>query len=133
MNVPCNSTGRNAAVLRGIPLSEMPTENAAPPLRPLCVDLDGSLVKSDTLLDGLWLLARRHPAQLFLVPFWLARGRAALKIEVASRAPLDVAHLPYNATLLRYLQAERSAGRPIYLATGADGELANRVAAHLGI
>jgi 4-hydroxybenzoate polyprenyltransferase len=85
------------------------------------------------LLDGLWLLARRHPAQLFLVPFWLARGRAALKIEVASRAPLDVAHLPYNATLLRYLQAERSAGRPIYLATGADGELANRVAAHLGI
>ena len=101
--------------------------------RPLCVDLDGSLVKSDTLLDGLWLMIRRHPGQLWRLPLWLARGRAALKIEVAKRAPLDAARLPYNTPLLRFLQAEHRTGRPLYLATGADGEVANRVAAHLGI
>ena len=30
--------------------------------RPLCVDLDGTLVKSDTFVDSLMVLARRHPA-----------------------------------------------------------------------
>jgi 4-hydroxybenzoate polyprenyltransferase len=52
---------------------------------------------------------------------------------VARRAPIDVARLPWNAVLLRYLQSEHRAGRPLYLATGADGALAGRVAAHLGI
>ena len=118
---------------RGALLSETPMEDSARLSRPLCVDLDGSLVKSDTLLDGLWLLTRRRPAELFRLPFWLARGRAGLKIEVAKRAQLDVARLPYNSALLRFLQAERRAGRPIYLTTGADGALAGRVAAHLGI
>lgn len=101
--------------------------------RPLCVDLDGSLVKSDTLLDGLCQFARRSPAELWRLPVWLAQGRAHLKSEVARRAPIDVARLPWNAVLLRYLQAEHRAGRPLYLATGADGALAGRVAAHLGI
>ncbi len=112
-----------------------PAAIAAPTahLRPLCVDLDGSLVKSDTLLDGVCLLARRHPFQILQLPFWLVRGRAALKTDVARRAPLDAAHLPYNTALLRYLQAEHRAGRQIYLATGADGALAERVSAHLGI
>jgi len=101
--------------------------------RPLCVDLDGTLVKSDTLFDALWLLVRRQPGQLWRLPFWLARGRAGLKIEVASRAPLDTSRLPYNTALLRFLQAEHRAGRRLYLATGADGAVATRVAAHLGI
>jgi len=111
----------------------MSTDNPRASVRPLCVDLDGTLVKSDTLLDGLWMLARRHPAQLFRLPLWLARGKASLKTEVARRAPLDAARLPYNSALLRYLQTEHRAGRPIYLATGADSALANRVAAHLGV
>ncbi|HLY43072.1 MAG TPA: UbiA family prenyltransferase [Terracidiphilus sp.] len=112
------------------------TTIAAPPetseaARPLCIDLDGTLVKSDTLLDGLCLLARTHPWQLLLVPAWLIAGKAKLKMEVAERAPLDPPILPYNLELLRYLQAQRREGRPIYLATGAGAALAERVAAHL--
>jgi hypothetical protein len=64
---------------------------------------------------------------------WLAGGRARLKAEVARLAPLDPARLPYNTDLLRYLQAERREGRELYLTTGADGSLAERVAVHLGI
>jgi 4-hydroxybenzoate polyprenyltransferase len=100
---------------------------------PLCVDLDGTLVKSDTLLDALCQLVRRQPLQIIRVPLWLARGRAFLKLEAARRAPLDPARLPYNTELLRFLQAQRREGRRIYLATGADSALAERVAAHLGI
>jgi 4-hydroxybenzoate polyprenyltransferase len=100
---------------------------------PLCVDVDGTLIKSDSLFDAVCQFMRHRPAQFWRLPVWLAGGRARLKAEVARRAPLDAARLPYNAELLRWLQEEQRAGRKIYLTTGADGPLAERVAAHLGI
>ncbi len=102
-------------------------------LRPLCVDLDGTLVKSDTLVDSLLVLVRTRPALIFALPLQLFRGRAALKAFVTSHVSLDVDHLPYNRTLLQFLHEERARGRALYLVTGADVRLAQRVAAHLGI
>jgi 4-hydroxybenzoate polyprenyltransferase len=101
--------------------------------RPLCVDLDGTLIKSDSLHDGFCELVRKDPFSVWRVPLWVMRGRARVKIEIARRAPLDAARFPYNLPLLRYLQAQCREGRPLYLATGADTGLAERVAAHLGI
>jgi 4-hydroxybenzoate polyprenyltransferase len=101
--------------------------------RPLCVDLDGTLIKSDSLFDAACQFLHRNPLRFWQLPLWLAKGRARLKAEVARRAPLDVIRLPYNADLLRYLQVERREGRQLYLTSGADGPLAERVAAHLGI
>lgn len=100
---------------------------------PLCVDLDGTLVKSDTLADTFSQFVRRHPTEIWRLPLWLRVGRARLKAEMVRMAPLDVTRLPYNAPLLGYLQGQRSQGRAIYLTTGADGSLAERVSAHLGI
>jgi 4-hydroxybenzoate polyprenyltransferase len=115
-------------------LSEnLPAAAPADAMPPLCVDLDGTLIKSDSLLDAACVFLRRQPLQCWKLPVWLSRGRAHLKAEVARHAPLNAARLPYNAELLRYLQGERRAGRKIVLATGADGPLAERVAAHLGI
>jgi 4-hydroxybenzoate polyprenyltransferase len=102
-------------------------------VHPLCVDLDGTLVKSDTLLDSFCQLLRRNPLEAWQAPLWLAKGRANLKTEVNRRAPLDASRLPYNTSLLTYLHDQRREGRPIYLTTGAEGEIAERVAAHLGI
>jgi hypothetical protein len=101
--------------------------------RPLCVDLDGTLIKSDSLFDAFCELVRRNPLSVWRVPLWVMGGRARVKIEIARRAPLDAARLPYNLPLLRYLQAQWREGRPLYLATGADAGLAERVAAHLGV
>src|SRR6185369_2489211 len=42
----------------------------------LCVDLDGTLVKSDTLVDSALVLARYHPALLLQIPSWLLQGKA---------------------------------------------------------
>ncbi len=100
---------------------------------PLCVDLDGTLVKSDTLVDSVLALARQNPQALLSVPGWLAQGKAAFKRQVTGAVTLDVAALPYHQPLLRYLQAEHASGRKLYLATAADVGLADRVAAHLGI
>jgi 4-hydroxybenzoate polyprenyltransferase len=99
----------------------------------LCVDLDGTLVKSDTLVDSTLSLARHHPAELLKLPGWLLQGKAALKRHIANAIQLDVAHLPYNRELLQFLEKEHSTGRPIYLATAADAATAQRIADHLGI
>ena len=101
--------------------------------RPLCVDLDGTLIKSDSLIDAVCQFLRCNPFGFWQLGRWLAVGRARLKAEVASQAPLDPAELPYNAELLQFLHAEHRRGRQIYLTTGADGPLAERVAAHLDI
>jgi len=111
------------------PDPDAPTERS----RPLCVDLDGTLIKSDSLFDAVCQFVRRNPLRFWQLGLWLAGGRARLKAEVARRAPLDPTRLPYNAELLRYLQTEWREGRQLYLTSGADGPLAERVAAHLGI
>lgn len=108
-------------------------ESTTTNLRPLCVDLDGTLVKSDTLVDSLLVLLRTRPALVFKLPSQLLHGKAAFKAFVTQSISLDVAYLPYNRQLLQFLQQERAQGRKIYLATGADLALAQRVATHLGI
>jgi 4-hydroxybenzoate polyprenyltransferase len=101
--------------------------------RPLCVDLDGTLVKSDTFADSLMVLARRHPIAFLSTPWWALKGKAYIKSKVGSLVTLDVAHLPYNRPLLDYLRDEHASGRKLYLATGADRVLARKIAGHLGI
>lgn len=102
-------------------------------MRPLCVDLDGTLVKSDTLVDSLLVMCRKRPKELLGLPAALIKGKAAFKKYVTEHVTLDVVHLPYNREVLQYLQEQRAAGRSIYLATGANQVLAERVARHLGI
>ncbi|MFP5237672.1 MAG: UbiA family prenyltransferase [Acidobacteriota bacterium] len=116
----------------------MSVEAIGPPrtredLRPLCVDLDGTLVKSDTLHDSLLVLARTRPSRLAALPAKVLKGKAAFKAFVAGEVSLDVKHLPYNRKLLHYLQSEHAKGRKIYLTTGADVRLAQRIADHTGI
>jgi 4-hydroxybenzoate polyprenyltransferase len=108
-------------------------EPAARTLRPLCVDLDGTLVKSDTLVDSLLALLRTEPELVFKLPGRLLHGKAAFKAFVTESVSLDAAHLPYNGTVLEFLHHEYTRGRAIFLATGADVHLARRVADHLGI
>jgi len=100
-------------------------------LPPLVVDLDGTLVKSDLLLESLFSLLRQAPLSLFALPFWLLKGRAHLKREIAGRVRLNVTLLPYRADLLEHLRAEHENGRSIVLATASDEQLARQVSDHL--
>jgi len=101
---------------------------------PLAVDLDGTLIATDLLWEGIFLLLRRNPLCLFLLPFWLlSGGKARLKCEIADRVDLDPAGLPYRQELLVRLREERSGGRYIVLATAAPKRFADAIAAHLGV
>lgn len=108
------------------------TASAAPACA-VCVDLDGTLVRCDTLWESLLLLAKRRPWELLLAVFWCWRGKAYFKRQVASRAAPDAALLPYRPEVLESLQVCKAEGRTIYLATGADEQIARQVARHLAL
>jgi len=100
---------------------------------PLFVDLDGTLIKSDLLIESFFALAMKDPRCLLLVPYWLLRGKAHLKEKIAERVELTPGLLPYNAAFLGFLQDEAGKGRVLILATASHQMLARKVADHLGI
>ena len=100
---------------------------------PLYVDLDGTLIHTDLLWESLLSALRRHPLAALAALLQLWHGRAQLKRALAALADIDASALPYNEAFVRWLRAEARSGRPVFLATAADGELADRVARHLGI
>jgi len=100
---------------------------------PLCVDLDGTLVRTDMLFETLVAALRRNPLLALRLPLWLAAGRARLKRELASRAVFAPAALPYDEQVLETLRRERCAGRRLVLATASDVLVAEAIAAHLGL
>lgn len=99
----------------------------------LCVDLDGTLVRGDLFYESVFALARLNPFLLLMLPVWLLGGRAHLKREIARRVELDIATLPFNASLVTFLHAERAKGRRLVLVTASDERLARAVADHLDL
>jgi apolipoprotein N-acyltransferase len=100
---------------------------------PLCVDLDGTLIKTDLLWESLARLLRRNPLWLFPVLYWWTRGRAFLKQQLARRVAVDPASLPYNRPFLAFLREQKSAGRKLVLVTASDRDMALPVAGSLGL
>lgn len=100
-------------------------------VQPLCVDLDGTLIRTDLLFESTLVLLKRNPLYLFVLPFWLLGGRAHVKRQIARRARVDIPTLPWDSRVLELLEAE-SHHRPLVLCTASDRVLAEAVAQHLG-
>ncbi|MDR1534806.1 MAG: UbiA family prenyltransferase [Planctomycetota bacterium] len=101
---------------------------------PLVVDLDGTLLKSDSLFESLVRMAALKPWLLPGVPLWLLEtGKAGLKKRLAPYVAGEASHWPYREEVLALLRGEREKGREIYLATAAHRSIALAVAEHLGI
>ena len=100
---------------------------------PIVVDLDDTLLRVDTLVEGLLIAFGRNPVGTLsrFVADW--RRPAALKAAIAAEVTLDVGTLPVNSALVDWLRAEAARGRRIILATAAHRSVAEVVASHLGI
>jgi phosphoserine phosphatase len=96
---------------------------------PLVIDLDGTLVPTDTLHEALFLLLKRDWSRAWRVPFWILQGRAVVKERLGALVTdQDVAHFPVNVGLLEFAEREATRGRKIVLATAADRRVAEKVA-----
>lgn len=104
-----------------------------PQERTLCVDLDGTLIRSDTLWESVFFILRRNPFNALAMLAWALRGRRYFKDRISDAAPMDPALMPYHAEFVEYLRGERARGRTIVLATGSSIKAARRVARHLDI
>ena len=101
---------------------------------PLVVDLDGTLLRTDTLMETANAFVVEHPLRCLAPLVWLVnRGKAGMKSALAASQPIDAATLPYHRGVLAWLQQQRSAGRSLVLATAADVSVAQQIAAHLGL
>ena len=95
---------------------------------PLCVDLDGTLVKTDMLFETCLKALKAKPWLLFVLPFWLARSRAYLKSRLASMVSFSPSLLPYNQEVLDLLAVEKANGRQVVLCTASNIKVAETIA-----
>ena len=100
---------------------------------PIVVDLDGTLIVNDLLIEGFFMMVQREPLSIFLVPVWLWRGRAWFKEQIARRVSIDEKKLPYHRQFMAYLHKEFSDGRALILATASHKKYAQAIARYLGI
>ncbi len=100
---------------------------------PLCIDLDGTLLNSDLLLEAAFAQLKQAPLSTLRWPIWLADGKARLKTEMAEQVELDIATLPFNPELLAFLREQKAAGRRLALVTASHRSFAEQIADHLGL
>ena len=99
----------------------------------IAVDLDGTLTLTDTFHESVLALARNKPLMLFMLPFWLAKGVAYLKLKVAENSMLDVTTLPYNLTFIDWLKEQKTSGKTLMLCTAANKLVARNVCRHFDL
>ncbi len=92
----------------------------------LVVDLDGSLIYTDTLHESALKLAGSKPFNALLIPFWLSQGKAVLKNKLSQKVNIELETLPYNLDSLLWLKEKKEAGRHLVLCIGTDISVAHK-------
>lgn len=98
---------------------------------PLVIDLDGTLLRSDLLLETGLSFLRHRPLQLHKPLGWLGKGKAMLKEKLALATHVEVDSLPYDPQVIALIESARRNGRTVVLATASHQSLAERIAEHL--
>lgn len=97
--------------------------------RPLCVDLDGTFSRTDTLWEQLAWTGSRHPFRLLSSLGRLPAGKSEFKRAIAENIPADALIGVANPVVVEVLEKARSEGREIILVTATDQKVAEGVAA----
>src|SRR5439155_14655923 len=129
-----NSTGTGPWSSCSVPMKPQTEPNRPPTaLLPLCVDMDGTLLRTDTMQEKVLAFLRQGLWRAWRIPCWLLKGRAHFKQQLARHAVLAVDALPYPAGFLEFLNEEHRRGRRLVLTTAADERTAQQVAARFPI
>jgi hypothetical protein len=100
---------------------------------PLCVDLDGTLIKEDVFRYTFKKILLNNPIKLLWFPVWLMKGRGYTKLKISYILKNDFEQFTYNNDLILFLRNEKSKGRIIVLVTGTDHISAENIAKHVGV
>ena len=100
---------------------------------PLVLDVDGTFLKTDMLLETFWHGLGRDPFRCLGACFRNFSNRAALKRALAEIGNLRTDLLPVNPQLAEMARQSQARGREVALASGSDAVLVSRLAADHGI
>jgi 4-hydroxybenzoate polyprenyltransferase/phosphoserine phosphatase len=100
---------------------------------PLVVDMDGTLVRSDLLIETAVAGIVSRPLSAIGMFGALKNGKASLKQYAASAVEFDASALPYDEAVLEEIEAAQKDGRPIYLASAGAERLVRAVADYVGV
>jgi 4-hydroxybenzoate polyprenyltransferase/phosphoserine phosphatase len=114
-------------------MTTAPAPSASTHAKPLCVDLDGTLVATDTTVEGLLGVLKAAPWRIFAVLAALLGGRPALKRYIAQNVQIDPATLPYREEVLSEMRQARADGRTVVLITASDQSTADAVRSHVDL
>jgi 4-hydroxybenzoate polyprenyltransferase/phosphoserine phosphatase len=96
---------------------------------PFVVDVDGTLIKSDLLIESALKLVKQSPLSILWMLRWLLfGGKARLKSRIAERVELDIVHLPFRGEIVALCRQASQQGRRVVLATGAATKYAQQIA-----
>lgn len=99
----------------------------------LVVDLDETLIRTDSLYESFWSACTAKWYTPLVATSAVMRGPLALKNALAQIANIDAARLPYNAEVLEVISDWRDRGGKVALVTASIQSTADAVAAHLGL
>jgi 4-hydroxybenzoate polyprenyltransferase len=99
---------------------------------PLVVDLDGTLIRTDLLVESFFGVLGRSPAAAMKALLLLPSGKAALKEQLATHYSFDPATLPYNRAVLDLVREASAGGRRTVLASASNERIVQPIADHLG-
>jgi 4-hydroxybenzoate polyprenyltransferase len=100
---------------------------------PICIDCDGTLIRTDLLHESIFLLIKQAPLALLLLPFWLFKGKANLKEKIAERVRFEWDGLPYVQEILEVIASAKANGRTVVLVTASPIKWAQGISNHLGV
>jgi 4-hydroxybenzoate polyprenyltransferase/phosphoserine phosphatase len=114
-------------------LHDSETSGTSSNLKPLVIDVDGTLVRSDLLVESAFMHIGRNPLRVFRLLSAMWSGKAALKARIAVKTEIDVSHLPYDQDVVSLARQRRAAGGRVYLASASNEHYVRAVADHLGL
>ncbi len=99
--------------------------------RPLCVDLDGTFLKVDTLWEFMVAALQQTPLRLagILPRFARPADRARAKTDLTGAVRVDLASLPVRPEVRELIRRHRATGGAVFLVTASPQAVADQVAA----
>ena len=101
--------------------------------KPLVLDVDGTFLKTDMLLECFWAGLGRDPLATLRASVTLLGDRAGLKAELARIAEIRTDLLPVNGGVMAVVETAQAEGREVVLASASDAGLVERLAADHGL
>ena len=132
-HVAGNDAARRFSQIRPMNINQIKQIKESVATVPICVDLDGTLLVTDSIFISLSRCLRQSPFRTASLLSSVFFGKAAFKTRLHELACLTAKDLPYRTDLIEWLRHKKHAGCEIYLTTGAPMELAAKVASHLDL